>query len=36
VPPLAMDLRWIAVLGGLLLLSLIAGGWSLWRRTRFC
>ena len=35
VPPLAMDLRWIAVLGGLLLLSLIAGGWSLWRRTRF-
>jgi glucose uptake protein GlcU len=35
VPPLAMDLRWIAVLGGLLLLSLIVGGWSLWRRTRF-
>jgi glucose uptake protein GlcU len=36
VPPLAMDLRWVAVLGGLLLLSLILGGWSLWRRTRFC
>jgi glucose uptake protein GlcU len=36
VPPLAMNLRWIAALGGLLLLSLIAGGWSLWRRTRFC
>jgi drug/metabolite transporter (DMT)-like permease len=36
VPPLAMNLRWIAALGGVLLLSLIAGGWSLWRRTRFC
>jgi glucose uptake protein GlcU len=36
VPPLAMDLRWVAVLGGLLVLSLIAGGLSLWRRTRFC
>lgn len=36
VPPLAMDLRWVAVLGGLLLVSLIAGAWSLWRRTRFC
>jgi glucose uptake protein GlcU len=35
VPPLPMDLRWIAVLGALLLLSLIAGGWSLWRMTRF-
>jgi glucose uptake protein GlcU len=36
VPPLPMDVRWIAALGGLLLLSLIAGGWSLWRMTRFC
>jgi drug/metabolite transporter (DMT)-like permease len=36
VPPLAMNLRWIAALGGVLLLSLIAGGWSLWHRTRFC
>jgi hypothetical protein len=36
LPPLVMNLRWIAVLGGLLLLSLLAGGWSLWRRTRFC
>ncbi|HWG18336.1 MAG TPA: GRP family sugar transporter [Acidobacteriaceae bacterium] len=36
VPPLAMDMRWIAVLGGMLLLSLLAGGWALWRRTRFC
>ena len=36
VPPLAMNLRWVAVLGLLLLVSLAAGGWSLWRRTRFC
>jgi drug/metabolite transporter (DMT)-like permease len=36
VPSLTMNIRWIGVLGGLLLLSLIAGGWSLWRRTRFC
>jgi glucose uptake protein GlcU len=35
VPPLAMNLGWVAVLGVLLLLSLAAGGWSLWRRTRF-
>jgi glucose uptake protein GlcU len=35
VPPLTMDDRWISVLGGVLLLSLIAGTWSLWRRTRF-
>jgi len=36
VPPIAMDLRWVAALGAVLLLSLIAGGLSLWRRTRFC
>jgi hypothetical protein len=36
VPPLAMNLRWAAVLGAVLVLSLIAGGLSLWRRTRFC
>jgi len=35
MPPMTMDLRWIAVLGAVLLLSLIAGGWSLWRRTHF-
>jgi glucose uptake protein GlcU len=35
VPPLEMNLRWVAGLGAVLLLSLIAGGWSLWRRTRF-
>jgi hypothetical protein len=36
VPPLAMNLNWVAVLGVVLVLSLIAGGLSLWRRTRFC
>jgi hypothetical protein len=36
VPPLAMNLHWVAVLTVLLLASLAAGGWSLWRRTRFC
>ena len=35
VPPLRMDLRWVAILGGCLLVSLLVGGWSLWRRTRF-
>jgi len=35
VPPLAMDLRWVAALGVILVISLIAGGWSLWRRTLF-
>jgi glucose uptake protein GlcU len=36
VPPLAMNIKWIAVLVVVLLSSLIAGGWSLWHRTRFC
>ena len=35
VPPLAMDLRWIGVLGAVLVLSLGVGAWSLWNRTRF-
>ena len=35
VPPLAMDMRWVAVLGAMLLLSLAVGSWTLWRRTRF-
>jgi len=35
VPPLPMNFHWIAVLGVILLASLLAGGWSLWRRTRF-
>ena len=36
VPPLAMNMRWVAVLVVMLVLSLGAGGWSLWQRTRFC
>lgn len=35
VPPLTMNFSWIMVLGCALLLSLVAGTWSLWRRTRF-
>ena len=36
VPPLAMNLNWVAGLVVVLFFSLIAGGWSLWHRTRFC
>jgi drug/metabolite transporter (DMT)-like permease len=36
VPPLAMNLKWVAGLAVVLVSSLIAGGWSLWHRTRFC
>lgn len=35
VPSVAMDLRWAGALGGVLLLSVAGGGFSLWRRTRF-
>ena len=35
IPPLTMDMRWVAGLGVMLAVSLVAGGWSLWRRTRF-
>ena len=35
VPPLPMNFRWISVLAIILLASLAAGGWSLYRRTRF-
>jgi len=35
VPPLAMNLRWVAVMAILLVISLAIGGWTLWRRTRF-
>jgi glucose uptake protein GlcU len=35
MPPIAMNVRWVAALGAVLLLSLMAGGWSLWKRTRF-
>src|SRR5271170_2649950 len=36
VPPLAMNLKWVAGLVVVLFSSLMAGGWSLWHRTRFC
>jgi glucose uptake protein GlcU len=36
VPPMAMHLRWVGALCLLLIFSLIVGGWSLWRRTKFC
>jgi glucose uptake protein GlcU len=35
VPPLAMNLFWIAVLTVMLLASLAGAGWALWRQTRF-
>jgi hypothetical protein len=35
VPPLAMNLGWIAVLTLALLAALIGAGWALWRQTRF-
>jgi hypothetical protein len=35
VPPLAMNLGWIAVLTLALLAALIGAGWTLWRQTRF-
>jgi glucose uptake protein GlcU len=35
VPPLAMNLKWVAVMAILLAVSLVVGGLSLWRRTRF-
>jgi len=36
VPPLAMNGKWVVVLSGVLVVSLMAGAWSLWKRTRFC
>jgi glucose uptake protein GlcU len=36
VPPLAMNMKWVAALAVVLVVSLAAGGWSLWHRTRFC
>ncbi|WP_433983658.1 GRP family sugar transporter [Tunturiibacter empetritectus] len=35
VPPLTMDLGWVVILIAVLLVSLLVGGWSLWRRTQF-
>jgi hypothetical protein len=35
VPPIAMDLHWIAIMGIVMAISLGAGTWALWKRTRF-
>jgi glucose uptake protein GlcU len=35
VPPLSMNMHWVSVLAVVLLVSLVAGAWSLWNRTRF-
>jgi glucose uptake protein GlcU len=35
VPPLAMNLRWMAALAGILVVALAGGGCALWRQTRF-
>ncbi len=35
VPPLTMNLRWIAALTLALLAALLGAGWALWRQTRF-
>jgi len=35
VPPLAMNLTWIAILCVILLVALAGAGWALWRQTRF-
>jgi glucose uptake protein GlcU len=35
VPPLAMNLCWIAALTAVLVAALAGGGWALWRQTRF-
>ncbi|ADW70845.1 GRP family sugar transporter [Granulicella tundricola] len=35
VPPIFIDIRWLAVLTAVLVLALLGGGWALWRNTRF-
>lgn len=35
VPPLEMDMRWVAGLGVVLAVSLVVGSWTLGKRTRF-
>lgn len=35
VPPIAMNLGWMATLAFILILTLAAAGWALWRNTRF-
>ncbi len=36
LPPLTLNFGWAAALTGMLFVALAAGGWALWRRTRFC
>jgi glucose uptake protein GlcU len=36
IPPIYMNGRWLAALGGVLLLALAGAGFSLWRCTKFC
>jgi hypothetical protein len=36
VPPLQMNLRWVGALTVFLVLSLVIGSFTLWRKTRFC
>jgi hypothetical protein len=36
VPTLSMNYFWVAVLSGLLVLSVAVCGWGLWKKTRFC
>ena len=36
VPPLQMNLKWVGGLTVVLVLSLVVGSFTLWRRTRFC
>jgi glucose uptake protein GlcU len=36
IPPIYMNVRWLAALGAILLLALVGAGYSLWRHTRFC
>jgi glucose uptake protein GlcU len=35
VPPLQMNLYWVAALSVGMLIALLGGGWALWRQTRF-
>jgi len=35
VPPLAMNMAWIAALATVMLAALLGGGWVLWRQTKF-
>jgi hypothetical protein len=35
VPPIAMNMAWLALLSVVLVVSLMLAGWALWRNTRF-